>query len=334
VSRAPALVALLLLGCLRPALDFAALPEQPIAFLYRTVEETERMVDEVQAREKAARPGPEDEFDIEIEGLMRLAGRRDAETVQRDTMGRVALYRAPDASLELPDALLRGARPLAWSPDRTRLMFSSSQRGGSNLFEWLPATGEVRQLTSAPELQIDGCYGPEGAIAWVQFDSTPERRGTRIWVRRPGETPRELTQGPSDSQPAWSPDGSRLVYTRVDTQGAVQLNWIDPSTGAGGSYGPGRSAAFSPDGQWIVYSARTPAGWKLRLMHADGAGKRGFGRSGFQENDPSFSPDGRFVVFSASKDERTPVTRLFVRSFDLVVDRQLMISGSGLLPVW
>ena len=123
------------------------------------------------------------------------------------------------------------------------------------------------------------------------------------------------------------------LATCFESQGTI-LRWLDPDSEAGGSYGAGRSAVFSPDGQWIVYSARTRAGWKLRQMRYDGAGKRPFGGSGFEENDPSFSPDGRYVVFTAVKDAATPVGRLFVRSFESLADRQLVFSGSGRMPVW
>jgi len=329
-----AVFASILLGCASPDIDFAALPDAPIAFVYRTLEETGRMVDEAQAREKAARPGPEDEFDIEIEGLERLAGRRTEADVVRDQQGHLALYIARERRFEVAEALPRGARPLDWSRDRTRLMFSAAQRNLLHLFEWIAATGEVRQLTTGPGSQIDGCYGPDGAIAWVQLEGSGPRAGTRIWLRRRGEVPREATEGPSDAQPAWSPDGGRLLYTRFDARAGAVLHWLDPSGDASGSYGRGRSPIFSPDGEWIVYSGLTTEGWRLRRMRADGAGKRSLGSSGFEENDPAISPDGRYVAFTAMKDERTPVSRLFVRSFDGAADRQLVISGSGWLPVW
>ena len=334
MSARLALVACVLVGCASPDVDFAALPEAPIAFVYRTLEETERMVDEAQAQEKAARPGPEDEFDVEIEGLEKLTGRRTEADVVRDQQGRLALYRAPGRSFEVAETLPRGARPLDWTPDHTRLMFSAAQRNLLHLFEWSAATGEVRQLTTGPGSQIDGCYGPDGAIAWVQFEASGPRAGSSIWVRRAGVGPRQVTPGPSDAQPTWSPDGSRLVYTNLDARTGAVLHWLDPNGDAAGSYGRGRSAIFSPDGEWIVYSGLTSAGWRLRRMRFDGAGKRSLGSSGFEENDPAVSPDGRYVAFSAMKDERTPVSRLFVRSIDGESDSQLAISGSGWLPVW
>jgi Tol biopolymer transport system component len=329
-----ALFTCVLLGCASPDIDFAALPEEQIAFVYRTLEETERMVDEAQAKEKAVTPGPEDEFDVEVEGLEKLAGRRTEADIVRDQQGRLALYQTKGRGFEVAEALPRGARPLDWSPDHSRLMFSAAQRNLLHLFEWITATGEVRQLTSGPGSQIDGCYGPDGAIAWVQLEGAGSGAGASIWLRRPGEPPRQVTPGPSDTQPAWSPDGKRLVYTRFDGRVGALLQWLDPSGDAAGSYGRGRSPVFSPDGEWIVYSGPTSQGWRLRRMHSDGAGKRNLGSSGFEENDPAVSPDGRYVAFSAMKDERTPVSRLFVRSFDGEADRQLAISGSAWLPVW
>lgn len=326
-----ALLAVLLLGCVSPSLDLQTLPDAPIAFVYRNLEETERIVDETEA----APAGPDqDELDISLDKLEKLAGRRTEADLVHDQQGRVGLFVAPEARLELPEALARGARPLDWSADRTRLMFSVTRDGLTHLFEWVAATGDVRQLTSGPEAKIDGCYGPGGAIVWAQLEKTGPRAGVRLWLRRPGEAPRQLTEGPVDTQPAWSPDGSRLVYTRLDPREGHALRWLDPAGDASGSYGRGRSAEFTPDGEWIVYSARTAAGWQLRRMRSDGSGKRSLGASGFQESDPSVSPDGRFVVFAVSKNVHTPLSSLFVRSIDGAHDRQLEFSGTGLLPVW
>jgi TolB protein len=135
-------------------------------------------------------------------------------------------------------------------------------------------------------------------------------------------------------QPTELVSGGRLVFVAFDARGGSQLRWVDPLSAERGSYGPGRSPRFSPDGAWIVFSGPSKAGWRLRRMRADGTGKRALGASGFEESDPAVSPDGRFVVFVATRNERSPVSRLFVRSFDGSADRQLEFAGSGLLPVW
>jgi Tol biopolymer transport system component len=337
-----ALAACLLLGCTSPPFEFAELPAPPIAFAYQTVEQTERILDAAAAERKQsdtrrARDLPVDsgehEFLVEIEGLQKLAGVRTDRDLLMDQQGRVALYVAPEQQLELPDALVY-ARALDWSPDHERLMLNMNPRGAFQLFEWVRATGEVRQLTSGPESRIDGCYGPGGAIAWVQFMSVKERSRTQLWVQFPRQAARALTEGPADLQPVWAPDGSRIVYARMVAGGELELRWVDPASGEGGFLGRGRSPDFTPDGRFIVYSARTARGWQLRRMHADGSGKRSLGGSGYQENSPAVSPDGRWVVYAAQAREESPISRLFVRSLDGGADRQLEISGSGLLPVW
>ena len=252
----------------------------------------------------------------------------------RDQQGHLALYIARERRFEVAEALPRGARPLDWSRDRTRLMFSAAQRNLLHLFEWIAATGEVRQLTFGPGSQIDGCYGPDGAIA------VGPARGVRA-PRRHAHLAAPSRRGPARGHRGALGRAARLVARRR-APGLHPLRRAHGRRAAlarserrrRGSYGRGRSPIFSPDGEWIVYSGLTTAGWRLWRMHPDGAGKRSLGSSGFEENDPAISPDGRYVAFTAMKDERTPVSRLFVRSFDGVADRQLVISGSGWLPVW
>jgi Tol biopolymer transport system component len=332
--RRAALAACWLLGCAAgPGVDVTALPEAPIAFVYRNVEETERLLDEAEAQRKAREPLPEDEFRMKLEGLEKLAGLRTEGDLSADREGRIALYVVPGKRLELPDQL-NAARAIDWSDDHRRLMLSMNPRRTIQLFEWDVVSGEVRQLTSGPSASIDGCYGPDGAIAFVEMLGSVAVAKTRIWVHYPGERPRAVTEGPGDVQPTWSPDGARLVYTRVGGQLGHELRWLDPRTGEGGPLGAGRAADFTPDGRWIVYSARTTAGWQLRRMHADGSGKRALGRSGYNENTPAVSPDGRWVVYAAQGRNGSPIARLFVRSIDGGADRQLEIAGSGALPVW
>jgi hypothetical protein len=329
--------AALLLGCKAPRFGVEDVPGAPIAFVYRSVEETERVQDELEQEQKKARGvGLEaGRLQVELERLERLTGWRNAEDALRDQLGRVRLYVVPEGRLEAVEVAPRGARPLEWSADRTRLMFSAASRDRLQLFEWIPATGEVRQLTRGEWAHPDGCYGPDGALAYVEVVVRKSRQAAaRIWIQRPGEPARAVTEGPADGQPSWSRDGRRIVYAVSDPQRGELLRWVDPASGDGGVLASGRSPVFTPDGAWIVYSGPASAGWKLWRMRADGSGKRNFGKSAFHENDPAVSPDGRFVVFAGTKQERSATSRLFVRPLDGSADRQVEINGSALLPVW
>jgi Tol biopolymer transport system component len=322
-----------LLACTGPTFEATELPDAPLAVVYRTVEESERVLDVLQQQDDQAK-GKRPEFGtlaVELERLGEIVGQRRAEDILREQFGRMSFYVAPTRRLEPAGFASRGARPIEWSADRTRLLFSGSSSGSLQLLEWHAATGEVRQRTQGPRDHTDGCYGPDGALAYVEVARGPT---SRIIVERPGEAARALTPGPADGQPTWSSAAGRLVYVSFDPRQGELLRWIDPETGEGGALTRGRSPVFTPDGQWIVYSAPTPAGWKLWRMRPDGSAKRSFGASAFHENDPTVSPDGRFVVFAGTKQERSATSRLFVRPLDGSADRQLEMSGSALLPVW
>lgn len=319
-----------LLACQGPHFVLSDLPPEPIALVYRTVQETERVLDAAEEKRSRAQRPEAGTLEIGFERLQQYTGLRTSEDMRRDYMGRLSFFVAPRERLDVADFVRRGARPLQWSEDHQRLLLSAPTAGDIlQLFEWVASSGELRQLTRGPN-HIDGCYGPGGALAFVRLERTRPTAVARIWVQRPGEEPRAVTAGPEDFQPTWSRDGSRLVYAVGQPEREV-LHWVDPESGAGGTLGPGRAPVFTPDGAWIVYSAPTRAGWKLWRMRADGSVKRAFGKSAFEESHPGVSPDGRFVVFEATKGLSS---RLFVRPFDGSADRQLAVSGSAMIPVW
>jgi Tol biopolymer transport system component len=328
------------IGCAGPRFELADLPTEPIALVYRTVEEADRVLDLFEQHEKAKREAklqgiPTGRFQVELERVEQLAGWRGEEDMLRDQLGRLGLFQAPSSTLEIADFAPRGARPIEWSADRKRLLFSAIVGKQHHLFEWNAERQEVRRITRGRWSYADGCYGPDGAIAFVELARPKGRPPTsRIWILRPGEEARPVTEGPEDGAPTWSPRGDRIVYVSLGGARREWLHWIEPESGEGGTLTPGRSPTFTPDGAWIVYSAKTRGTWKLWRMHADGSGRFRFGDSAFHENDPSVSPDGRFVVYAGTKQERSAASRLFVRPLDGSPDRQLELSGSGLIPVW
>ncbi len=80
----------------------------------------------------------------------------------------------------------------------------------------------------------------------------------------PNNRPVKLTDNAtySDSQPDWSPDGSRIVYTSARGDG----NWED-----------------------------------IFVMRADGSGKKRLTRNPARDQHPVFSPDGRWVAFDSDR---------------------------------
>jgi TolB protein len=93
----------------------------------------------------------------------------------------------------------------------------------------------------------------------------------------------------------------------------------------------GRDPVFTPDGEWVVYSAATSAGQRLWRVRPDGGGRAPLGRGLHEEVHPAVSPDGRFVAYVSQEADRDS---LRVRRFDGSGDRLLLESGDGSTPAW
>jgi TolB protein len=207
-----------------------------------------------------------------------------------------------------------------WSPDGTQLVYEHDTADGSSSIWTVGALGQNPQ-------QIVPCPGP-GALAncaavtnpswspngqWIAFelvsgpfDATGNPADDTIWAVHPDGTGlRQITHrvngNSSDENPQWSPDSSRIAFTRYAARQAVVWT-ADSSTGGdlvrvsppgvNGSDHPD----YSPDGRWIMFRTDNgvPGSAKLMMAHPDGTGLRilldGSNRQQFFSS--SFSPDG------------------------------------------
>ena len=148
----------------------------------------------------------------------------------------------------------------SWSPDGTQLVFDRFQRGRDDIYVVnVDGTG-LHPLTFGV-FDENAVWSPDGArIAFDGYD-----RGTRsqqIFVISPeggGRHQLTRTRSSSNYEPAWSPDGQMLVYSRT-------------------------ADSFDPPGQ-------------LHVMHADGTGDRAITVGGDDDQNPRWSPDGTQIAF-------------------------------------
>nr|MCS5635347.1 hypothetical protein [Myxococcota bacterium] len=231
------------------------------------------------------------------------------------------------------------ARPLAWSGDHQRLLFSSDHldEGRSQVFEYDGETGEVRKLTRGPALHPEADYGPndEMVFSWISFVANEQRAGMKVRAIGGGE-PEVLEEGGYPMGPRWASEGDLILYIAADdrpgTRDASAVVVREPLPGGKVSrLAPGRDAVFSSDGSWIIFSSQGPRGWRLQRMRPDGSGRKALGTSALSARWPAISPDGRHVAYVSNEDG---IDRLYLRRIDGSGDRILLEDGAVAFPVW
>jgi Tol biopolymer transport system component len=98
----------------------------------------------------------------------------------------------------------------------------------------------------------------------------------------------------------WSPDGTKLLYSRGDT------TYVAAVGGATHRLPQGQDWAWSPDSQMLAYDTGTCCeGGNVALVQADGSGRRLLTRGDNSFSAPAWSPDGTKIAFTSS-DENSP----------------------------
>lgn len=222
----------------------------------------------------------------------------------------------------------------SWSPDGTKLVFTT--RGGETepLYEYNLATNQSRQLFECKDPCVgddEPVYSPDGTkVAFIRAlapflnsdafgGEVPSDCGLWVGDILTGEV-MQITSNPLCDReyfPQWSPDGSQFTYWRdpyangqpagtavfvINTDGSNERRLTDPQMFAGDPH-------WSPDGEWIVFSTYplnefnfVPAISDLYRIHPDGTGMEQLTHYNSEElraTIPSYTPDGKWILFTA-----------------------------------
>lgn len=220
-------------------------------------------------------------------------------------MGQTDLWVAPvDRRVQLRITNDSGdERDPAWSPDGQRIAYASNKDGNWELYIYaMDSNATDRSTRMTYNLGFEGGpdWSPDGAF--LVYESYQSTTHLDIFVMQSDgrEVPTPLVQSPApDYSPAWAPgDGRRIAFTSWQ-EGNQDIYVLDLNTteAINLTNTPNQhedSAAWSPDGELIAYSA-VEAGIEtifVKPANNPNAPAQAVGRG----RTPAWSPDGNSIV--------------------------------------
>ena len=211
-----------------------------------------------------------------------------------------------------------------------------ASRPGPALMAWVDRNGREEMIPADARPYRHPRVSPDGTRIAVEID---DPTNTDIWIgdARRGQFTRLTSGDEVDSDPIWTPDGSRVVYSSV--RGTEGLFW-QPADGSGsaehlvdGSSGV-RALTWTRDGQ-LVYEELAGADIRL-LTPRSGSAPRSItlfdAPDYFNEVLPALSPDGRWLVYQSTESADPEV---YLRPFPDVSSLRRQVSvGGGFAPLW
>ena len=245
------------------------------------------------------------DFAVVCEPVRRLAyvqsfntGSSDIYTVRSDGVGTALVT----------NDVARDTDP-AWSPDGTRIAYTSERDGTRAIYVVNQDGSDVKRLTPLTWDSFHAAWSPDGTR--IAFVSVRDGNSDVYVMKADGSGELRLTTSPAiDTDPAWSPDGTRIAFSS-DRAGNHDI-YVMSADGSGvtrviNNPTLDRHPAWSPDGSRLAFSSSicddpSRSGYCDPVVWVVGPTGPPVGVG--LGDDPDWSPDGRKIVVTTFACER------------------------------
>jgi TolB protein len=187
-----------------------------------------------------------------------------------------------------------------WSPDGSRISFTSYKDGNPDFYIRDLKNGSLRKASNRSGLNLSGAWSPDGKkiLLTLSFEGNQE---IYAMDAAGGQVKRLTYNHDIDVSPVWSPDGRNIAFVS-NRSGSPQIYIMDNEGNNvrrltyEGSYNT--SPSWSSKGNRIAYEGMTGGSFQIFSINADGTNVAQMTSAGGEHKYPSWSPDGRYVAFT------------------------------------
>jgi len=127
------------------------------------------------------------------------------------------------------------------------------------------------------------------------------------WADGSAAGPVTTTDYGFQGEPTWSPDGTKIAFSRDGGSGLINLYVMNAdgsaatrltNTDTGNEYEP----AWSPDGTKVAFHSSRHGNWEIYVVNADGSGVARLTNDPGEDLEPAWSPNGSELAFTHNHD--------------------------------
>jgi TolB protein len=222
----------------------------------------------------------------------------------------------------------------AWSPDGSKIAWTSYKRGNPDLYLKNLRTGRTRVLSNQKGINASPEFSKDGSQIALARSVAGDTDLYLIDVKTGREIKRLTSRSGIDVAPNFSPDGTKLVFAS-ERSGGSQIYHLDLATNAferlsfDGSFNT--DPVHSPDGTKVAFVGRNRGGFDIFVVEIESGSLHRITQDMGDNEDPTWSPDGRYLLFSST---RTGISQLWLSTADGRHQMQVTRSGGWTQPVW